>query len=106
MSKKQLFLVISVIVSVFLISPVADAFASGEKSAESAASTTGHGKYLAGQGVIIPPESVYVDSYIAGVDYRYPIPEEGIGISLYAGHRQVSGAGQEEIIQVGIQGRK
>jgi hypothetical protein len=73
---------------------------------EAAASTTGHGKYLAGQGIIIPPQQVYVDSYIASVDYRYPIPEESIGLTLYSGHRQISNKGQEEIIQVGIQGGK
>ena len=73
---------------------------------EAAASSTGRGKYLAGQGMIIPPEEVHVDSYIATVDYKYPFPSTEIGITLYSGHHQISSGGQEELIQIGIQGGK
>jgi Ca-activated chloride channel family protein len=73
--------------------------------AESASSAS-RGKYLAGRGVIVPPEEVITDSYVAYVDYRYPQPQEALGVTLYSGHRQVAVSGQEEIIQIGIQGRK
>lgn len=63
------------------------------------------GKYLAGRGIIVPPEEIYIDSYISYIDYHYPKPDSGVGISLYSGHRQISTGGQEEIIQIGIQGR-
>ena len=71
-------------------------------SSESATSDT-YGKYLAGQGIIIPAEDVYIDTYIAKIDYKYPIPVDDLGITLYSGHRQVSAFGQEEVIQIVIQ---
>jgi hypothetical protein len=64
------------------------------------------GEALAGEGIIVPPQEIYIDSYISYIDYNYPKPESGVGISLYAGHRQISAMGQEEIIQIGIQGRE
>jgi len=75
-------------------------------SAKEAASEKARGEYLAGQGVIIPPQEVHIDSYVAGINYQYPAPEESLGLSLYVGHRQISTRGQEEVIQIGIQGRE
>jgi len=72
-------------------------------AAEAAGSST-RGKYLAGQGIIVPPDQVLVDSYIASIDYHYPKPATGVGVSLYIGHQQVSSDGQEEIVHIGIQG--
>jgi len=63
-------------------------------------------EYLAGRGVIVPPHEVYIDSYIGSIDYQYPKPEEEIGVTLYTGHQQISAKGQEEVIQIGIQGRE
>ena len=41
------------------------------------------------------------------MDYKYGLPSSSIlDVSLYCGHRQISTGGQEEIIQIGIQGRK
>jgi len=74
-------------------------------AAEGGASQT-RGRYLAGRGVIIPPSEIHVESYISQIDYTYPDPETDLGISLYPGHRQLSTAGQEEIVQIGIQGRR
>ena len=91
-----------ILVSFFLLIPVF-AWCGGE--AEAASSAT-RGKYLAGQGIIIPAQEVHVDSYIAHIDYRYPEPEEDLGVTLYSGHHQVSTSGQEEVIQIGIQGKK
>ena len=65
----------------------------GGGASEGAASSSGRGKYLAGQGIIIPPDEVIVDSYIASIDYRYPEPEQDLGVTLYSGHRQISSGG-------------
>ena len=62
------------------------------------------GKYLAERGTIVPPEEVYIDSYVAHIDYQYPKPEGDMGVTLYSGHHQVSCKGQEEVLQIGIQG--
>ena len=86
----------------FLIMPVL-IWAGG--ASEGGASQT-RGRYLAGRGVIIPPSDIHVESYISQIDYTYPDPETDLGINLYSGHRQLSTAGQEEIIQIGIQGRR
>lgn len=73
-------------------------------SKEAAASSSGRGQYLAGIGVISPANEILVDSYIASIDYRYPRLASGIGVYLYTGNQQVSSAGQDEIIHIGIQG--
>ncbi|MDR1970815.1 MAG: VWA domain-containing protein [Treponema sp.] len=73
--------------------------------AESASSAT-RGRYLAGQGIIVPPEEVYTDSYIASIDYRYPQPEGDLGVYLYNSSGQMSRRGQEGILQIGLQGKK
>jgi len=93
---------LSILLPFFLIFPVL-VWCGGEK--EAAASAT-RGKYLAGQGIIIPPHEVHVDSYIAHIDYKYPESDEALGTTLYSGHYQISTAGQEEVIQIGIQGKK
>jgi TolB-like protein len=69
-------------------------------------SSAERGEYLAGKGTIIPPQEIFIDSYISYIDYHYTKPERGVGVSLYAGHHQLSAKGQEEIIQIGIQGRE
>lgn len=69
-------------------------------------SSAERGKYLAGKGIIIPSQEIYIDSYVSYIDYHYPKPESGVGVSLYSGHRQISTRGQEEVIQIGIQGRE
>ena len=68
--------------------------------------SSGRGKYLAAQGLIIPREEVRVNSYIASIDYNYPFPEEPVGVHLYTGHRQMVAGGQDEILQIGIQAGK
>lgn len=73
-------------------------------AAESAAGSAARGGYLAQRGVIVPANEVLIDSYIAAVDYHYPRLPQGITVTTYTGNRQVSSGGQEEIIQVGIQG--
>lgn len=92
----------SVLVVFLLVVACAATWAGGAR--ESAASSSGRGKYLAAQGIIVPASEVKVDSYIASIDYHYPKPTEGVGVSIYTGHRQVSSGGQEELIQIGIQG--
>lgn len=72
---------------------------------EAAAASEGRGRYLAGEGLIIPPEEVIVDSYIAQVDYQYPAPINEVGLSLFTANRQISNQGQDSILQIGIQGQ-
>jgi len=77
--------------------------------AEESAASSVTGKYLAGKGIIIPPSHVHINSYIAHIDYNYPDPvgeTEDLGVTLYSGHQQISTGGQEELVQIGIQGRK
>lgn len=83
-----------------LFAVTAMAFAGSE--AEAAASAT-RGKYLAGQGVIIPSGEVHINSYIAAVDYGYPKPEEAVSVTLATGNQQLSTRGGEELIHIGIQ---
>ena len=65
------------------------------------------GSYLAERGMIVPPEDIYIDSYIGSIDYNYPLPASSdFGVFMYSGHRQLSLDGQEEIIQIGIQAGK
>jgi hypothetical protein len=92
-----------VVTAVLLVVPLAVIAAGGK---EEAAASAQRGKYLAGQGIIVPPEEVRIDSYIAQINYHYPAPAEDLGVTLYAGHHQVWTSGQEEVIQIGIQGRE
>lgn len=86
--------------AVLLSLSIASAWASGQ--AEAAGSAT-RGTYLAAQGIIIPADQVMVDSYVASVDYHYPKPAQGVGVSIHTGHRQVA-PGQDELIHIGVQG--
>jgi hypothetical protein len=69
-------------------------------------SESSRGVYVAAQGQIIPPAEIDIGSYISSVDYGYPDPPGEFGVTLYSGHRQASLSGQEEIIQIGIQGER
>jgi Ca-activated chloride channel family protein len=86
----------------FLFCAALSAFCAG--AAQSGGSAT-RGRYLAGQGIIIPPEEVYTDSYIAAIDYKYPQPETDIGLYLYNSSNLMNRRGQEGILQIGIQGK-
>jgi hypothetical protein len=89
-------------VAFFLFLPLCMLAAGGKKEESSAT----RGKYLAGRGLIAPSDEIHLDSYIGAVDYHYPEPEASFGVTLYSGHRQVSTQGQEEILVVGIQGKR
>lgn len=77
----------------------------GAGAAESAGSAS-RGAYLAGEGIIIPPEEVYVDSYIAQIDYEYPDPSAAVGVSLFNSNEQLAREGQEAVLHIGIQGAR
>ncbi len=96
---KKLIKVFILVISIISVLPL---FSGG--SQESAGSST-RGRYLAGQGIIIPPEEIFPESYIASIDYAYPDPTGDLGVSLYTGNRQVSRFGTEGIIHIGIQGK-
>lgn len=83
---------------------IAGLFSNGNSEA---AASGQHGKYLAGQGIIIPADDILETGYIAQLDYDYPPPTDGdFGIYLYSGNRQLSNAGQDEIIHIGIKANK
>jgi len=73
-------------------------------SRQSASSET-RGRYLAGRGIIMPPEEVYIDSFLASIDYHYPTPQNEMGIYLYNSSSQMSSRGQDGILQIGLQGK-
>jgi Ca-activated chloride channel family protein len=79
------------------------AFAGGAKEA---AASSSRGRYLAGQGVIMPPEEVRVDSFVASINYHYPDPAGDVGITLRSGNQQYSTGGQEGVLHIGIQGAR
>ncbi len=64
------------------------------------------GEYIAAKGRIISPKEIYEDAYVGDIDFEYPEPEGSFGVRFYSGHRQVSTTGQEEVILIGIQGRR
>ncbi len=76
-------------------------WAGGEKEVSIARS-----EYLAQRGIIAPAEEVEIESFISALDFNYPDPEGELGIYLYPGHRQVSAAGQGEVMIIGIQGKR
>jgi Ca-activated chloride channel family protein len=75
-------------------------------SEESAAGSGARASYLADQGIIVPPEEVHINSYIASVDYRYPAPTGPVGVTLYNGTRLLSSRGQEGVLHIGLQGSR
>ncbi len=77
-------------------------WAGGQQEAASA----DRGKYVVEQGRIIAPDEIHIDSYISQINYQYPDPSGDLGVTLYTGHKQISTAGQEEVIQIGIQGKR
>jgi Ca-activated chloride channel family protein len=89
------------IFAMFIMNPF-NAFCGGSR--QSAASET-RGRYLAGRGIIMPPEEVYIDSFLASIDYHYPTPQSEMGIYLYNSSGQMSNRGQEGILQIGLQGK-
>jgi TolB-like protein len=81
---------------------VGGAIVSAAGESEAASSST-RGKYLAGQGIIIPSTQVHVNSYVAGVDYGYPKPEGQVGVTFTTGNRLMSTGGGEALLHIGIQ---
>lgn len=72
--KKYIFLGIFFIISQML-------WAGGAKEKEAAPERA---KYLVGKGIIIPPEEIHEESYVASVDYNYPEPDSSFGVRFYS----------------------
>jgi len=89
------------IYALFIVIPF-NAFCGGNRQA---AGSETRGRYLAGRGIIMPPEEVYIDSFLASIDYHYPAPQSEMGIYLYNSSGQMSSRGQEGILQIGLQGK-
>ncbi|MDR2576193.1 MAG: VWA domain-containing protein, partial [Treponema sp.] len=90
----------AVFAAIFIIVPFSALCAGGSQSG----SSDTRGRYLAGRGIIMPPEEVFVDSFLASIDYNYPRPQSEMGVYLYNSSGQMS-RGQEGILQIGIQGK-
>jgi Ca-activated chloride channel family protein len=101
--KKQKICLRTLLIGVFLVGVACCAGAAG---ARQSAGSAARGRYLAGRGIIVPPEEVYTDSYIASIDYHYPQPEMDVGVYLYNSSGQMNRRGQEGILQIGLQGKK
>ena len=63
-------------------------------------------KHLTGQGGIVKPEDILIDSYISQIDYGYPDPEGDLGVTLLMGPSPGDPAPAASILQIGIQGRR
>jgi Ca-activated chloride channel family protein len=74
---RKRFLTAVFVMTVFIAVPFS-AYCGGSQSAGSDT----RGRYLAGRGIIMPPEEIYVDSFLASIDYRYPRPQSEMGIYL------------------------
>ncbi|MDR3123554.1 MAG: VWA domain-containing protein [Treponema sp.] len=79
-----------------------------EGFAESA-SPRARARYEANNGVILAPEDIYIDSYLAARNYGYPEPDTDIGVAIY---NQLSPAvpgrehlGPEGLLQIGVLGK-
>ncbi|MDR2078918.1 MAG: VWA domain-containing protein [Treponema sp.] len=67
-------------------------------------------RYLVNNGIILAPEDIYTDSYLASYNYGYPEPETDIGVNIYNKLDRTIPLGRdhlgpEGIIQIGIQGK-
>ena len=75
-------------------------------AAGSAEESADRGEYVAESGQIIAPDEIHISSYIGRIDFDYPDPTDPIGITIQSSHQRVSTAGQELLVQIGIQGRR
>jgi Ca-activated chloride channel family protein len=85
------------------------AAALAEGFAESA-SPRARARYQANNGVIVAPEDIYVNSYLASHNYGYPEPDTDIGVNIYNRLNQTIPLGRdhlgpEGLLQIGIQGK-
>jgi Ca-activated chloride channel family protein len=67
-------------------------------------------RYQANNGVIVAPEDIYVNSYLASYNYGYPEPDTDIGVAIYNRLNETIPLGRdhlgpEGLLQIGIQGK-
>jgi Mg-chelatase subunit ChlD len=89
---------------ILLCCVAAGSWAGGEKETQEV--SPARAQYLAERGTIIPTQEVQIDSLIGAIDYAYPEPEHEFGVDVYTGHRQVATSGQQELVLIGVQGRR
>jgi len=63
-------------------------------------------EYLAERGTIIPFHEIRIEDFISSFDYNYPDPDGEFGVTIHTGHQQVSTEGQNEILCIGLQGKR
>jgi Ca-activated chloride channel family protein len=74
------------------------------------ASQRARDRYQANNGIILAPEDIYLNSYLAAHNYGYPEPDTDIGVNIYNRLDRTVPLGQdrlgpEGILQIGIQGK-
>jgi Ca-activated chloride channel family protein len=67
-------------------------------------------RYQADNGIIVAPEDMYINSYLASHNYGYPEPDIDIGVNVYNSLSRTiplgwDHLGPEGILQIGIQGK-
>jgi Ca-activated chloride channel family protein len=67
-------------------------------------------RYQAGNGAIVAPEDIYVNSYLAAHNYGYPEPATDVGVNIYNRLNPAIPPGRENqwtegLLQIGIQGK-
>ncbi|MHC6202516.1 vWA domain-containing protein [Breznakiellaceae bacterium SP9] len=89
--------VLFVVIGLFF--PPAMVAAGGQQQAGASAN---RGNYLSGMGYIVQPKEIFIDSYIAQVDYDYPLPDrDPINIITAADIK-----GDTAYLQIGLKARK
>ena len=63
-------------------------------------------EYLSERGIVLPIHEVRIDELLSAFDFQYPEPEGDFGIQLYAANNLFPVSGGEQIIMIGVQGRR
>jgi hypothetical protein len=69
---------------------------------QQASDSATRGNYLSGLGYIVQPQEIRIDSYIAQIDYNYPVPDrDAINVITATDFKN-----DTAFIQIGLKGRK
>jgi Ca-activated chloride channel family protein len=77
---------------------------------EESVSQRARARYQTGNGIIVAPEDIHINSYLASYNYGYPEPDTDIGVNIYNRLDQTIPLGRdhlgpEGLLQIGIQGK-
>ena len=63
-------------------------------------------EYLSERGIVLPVHEVRVEELLSAFDFQYSEPEGDFGIRLYAANNLLPVSGGEQVIMIGVQGRR